>query len=389
MLFGCQRAEVATTSVESAPATAQAPSVAAQAGKAAVPPATGTTTGAAGTAGDAMPAAVRGTPSAAGTSGAGPARPSNAGAVAVAGAGGGGGSAGAERSAAGSSGTAAVGGMDDVVPSEGCGKPLGTLRSGKHMIDSSNMPREFTLDVPVDYQPDTPYRLVFAWHWINASDDAVVNGEVAQGGAAWAYYGLKRQSEMTAQPAIFIAPQSRNGRWDEQDHTLFDELLALAERELCIDTRRVFATGFSFGAMHSYSLSTSHQKQLRAVSLLAPANFNIYLPTNTHEPIAYMSATGMSDTRCPWDEGNGRGALPAALERAKDNGCAVPSTVPTTMSGSKSHMCFDFKGCQQGFPVKACTFDGGHIAAHADGGTGDNGMTSWMPEVTWKFFTQF
>ena len=46
-------------------------------------------------------------------------------------------------------------------------------------------------------------------------------------------------------------------------------------------------------------------------------------------------------------------------------------------------------GCRAGYPVKVCTFDGGHIAAHADGGTGDNGLTSWIPTVSWQFFSQF
>jgi poly(3-hydroxybutyrate) depolymerase len=277
----------------------------------------------------------------------------------------------------------------EAVPSDGCGKPLGMLTTGTHTITSSNTQREYTIDVPDDYDPDKPYRLIFAWHWINSSDEAVVNGQTSNGGPVWAYYGLKNQADRAGDPAIFIAPQSRNGRWDEQDHVLFDDLLALAKDELCIDTSRVFATGFSFGAMQTYSLSTNHQMQLRAVSALAPANYNIYLPTNTHEPIAYMSTTGMSDGMCPWDAGNDRGAKYAALGHAEDNGCTIPDTIPTTMSGSKTHLCYDFTGCQDGYPVKVCTFDGGHIAAHADGGTGDNGMTTWMPVVTWEFFTQF
>jgi poly(3-hydroxybutyrate) depolymerase len=263
------------------------------------------------------------------------------------------------------------------------------LTTGTHTITSSNAQREYTIDVPSDYDADKPYRLIFAWHWINSSDEAVVNGQVSNGGPVWAYYGLKNQADRSGEPAIFIAPQSRNGRWDEQDHVLFDDLLELAKNELCIDTSRVFATGFSFGAMQTYSLSTNHQMQLRAVSALAPANFNIYLPTNTHEPIAYMSTTGVGDELCPWDAGNGRGALYAALGHAEDNGCTIPDTLPTTMPGSRTHLCYDFTDCRSGYPVKACTFDGGHIAAHADGGNGDNGMTTWIPEVTWAFFTQF
>jgi hypothetical protein len=33
--------------------------------------------------------------------------------------------------------------------------------------------------------------------------------------------------------------------------------------------------------------------------------------------------------------------------------------------------------------------DGGHIAAPADGGTVDNGETTWVPKEAWAFITQF
>jgi poly(3-hydroxybutyrate) depolymerase len=235
-----------------------------------------------------------------------------------------------------------------------------------------------------------PYRLFFTFHWIGSTDTAVATGQVSNGGAAnWGYYGLKRMATAANDPAIFIAPQGLNGSWGQQDHPFFDDMLALAKNELCIDTGRVFETGFSFGGMITYSLSTNHQKDLRGAVGIAPANYNIYLPTNTHEPIAWMSTTGMSDTTCPWDAGNNRGAKYAAIGHAMDNGCTIPATIPTTMVGSRSHLCYDFQGCRAGYPVKVCTFDGGHIAAHADGGTGDNGLTSWIPTESWKFFTQF
>jgi hypothetical protein len=53
------------------------------------------------------------------------------------------------------------------------------------------------------------------------------------------------------------------------------------------------------------------------------------------------------------------------------------------------HVCYEFQGCKPGFPVKVCTFDGVHQASVADGGTQNNGLTSWIPPDSWKFFTQF
>jgi poly(3-hydroxybutyrate) depolymerase len=264
------------------------------------------------------------------------------------------------------------------------------MTSGKLMITSGGNQRSYIIDVPTNYDMNKAYRLFFTFHWIGSTSEAVRDGQTSNGGAAnWGYYGLKRMANAANDPAIFIAPQSMGSMWGQQDHPFFDDMLARAKEQLCIDTSRVFATGFSFGGMITYSLSTNHQKDLRAAVGIAPANYNIYLPTNTHEPIPWMSTTGMSDTTCPWDGGNNRGARYAAIAHAMDNGCTIPATIPTAAVGSRSHVCYDFQGCMPGYPVKACTFDGGHIAAHADGGTGDNGLTSWIPTESWKFFSQF
>ena len=157
------------------------------------------------------------------------------------------------------------------------------------------------------------------------------------------------------------------------------------KENLCIDTTRVFATGFSFGGMITYSLSVNHQKDIRAAVGIAPANYNIYLPTKTHEPIAWMQTTGLSDTTCPWVNGSSttQGAKYIAIEKATDNGCTVPANIPIWQQGN--HVCYDFQGCQTGYPTKACTFNGGHTSSATDAGTN----TNWIPQESWAFFTQF
>jgi poly(3-hydroxybutyrate) depolymerase len=146
---------------------------------------------------------------------------------------------------------------------------------------------------------------------------------------------------------------------------------------------RVFATGFSFGGMITYSLSVNHQKDIRAAVGIAPANYNIYVPTKTHEPIAWMQTTGMGDGTCPWVQGNSttNGAKFIAIEHATDNGCTIPADVPKWQQGN--HVCYDFQGCKPGYPTKACTFDGGHTAEDQESGT------NWIAKESWEFFKQF
>jgi poly(3-hydroxybutyrate) depolymerase len=245
------------------------------------------------------------------------------------------------------------------------------------------------LDVPTGYDTNKPYRLIFVWHPLGGSGSQIVNG---------GYNGLKSLANNTA---VFATADGLNGSNSEASGTgwwnanggdmkLVQAMLDKINAGLCIDQERIFSTGFSFGGMITYSLSTNHQKTIRAAVGIAPANYNIWLPNPLpHDPIAWMSTTGMSDGTCPWGAGKTQGAEAIAKMRGTDNGCTVPATVPTTTAGSKTHLCYDFQGCKSNYPVKACTFDGGHIATATDGQTGDDGLKTWIPTESWKFFTQF
>jgi hypothetical protein len=258
-------------------------------------------------------------------------------------------------------------------PSAGCGKAT-SVTNGKKTITSSGEQRQYIIDIPSNYDQNKPYRLFYTSHWINARAEDVQGQN---------YYFLKPLAQAANEPAIFVAPQSDDGTWAAKDHVLFDDLLAYVKQNLCIDTTRVFATGFSFGGMITYSLSVNHQKDIRAGVGIAPANYNIDIPMKTGQPIAWMQTTGMSDGTCPWvnNENGMRGAKFIAIEHATNNGCTVPATIPTTQGAT--HLCYDFQGCREGFPTKACTFDGGHTNID-----NENGM-NWIAQESWNFFKQF
>jgi len=260
------------------------------------------------------------------------------------------------------------------VPSAGCNKDS-TLTSGKKTIKSTNQDRTYIIDIPSNYDKSKPYRLFYTSHWIGSTSEAVRDQN---------YYFLKPLATAANEPAIFVAPQSDGQTWQQKDHALFDDILAYVKQNLCIDVSRVFATGFSFGGMITYSLSVNHQKDIRAAVGIAPANYNIYVPPKTHAPIAWMQTTGMGDTTCPWVQGNSttNGAKFIGIEHATDNGCTVPSDIPTWKQGN--HVCYDFAGCKAGYPTKVCTFDGGHTNIDAEGAS-----QNWIPEESWKFFKQF
>lgn len=302
-------------------------------------------------------------------------------------------------------------------PSKGCNKSDGvqTLTTGgssvsgglptsvRLSINSGNSNREYIIDIPADYDPSHPYRLIFSWHQAYGSANGNATGQqpAYQGpnfnAQNYAYFGLHRQAMAAGEPAIFVAPQGiGNFPWDfNRDVALFDALLARVTDHLCIDESRVFTTGFSFGAMMSYALSVTRQDKLRGAVTMAPANYNLPgQPAVTNiGPIAFFSITGMSDGTCPWvySDQNKQGGKYCVLTHAEHNGCTLPANIPTAANGSKNHVCYDFEGCQEGYPVKVCTFDGEHTPSSVANGSsnGDDGQNAFVPPLAWEFISQF
>ncbi|MBN1578461.1 MAG: hypothetical protein JW913_18005 [Chitinispirillaceae bacterium] len=266
-------------------------------------------------------------------------------------------------------------------PSVGCGKTLGSInKSGTYTITSSGMNRTYIIDIPPNYDKNKPYRLIFGMHCMGGSAAKVAGTSDETGN----FYHLKPLANADNTPCIFVAPQGNSdGTWNgDVDHKFFSDMLNLFKDTLCIDTTRVFSCGFSFGAMFTYSLSLEFQKVLRAVACYAPANYNIWLPTNTHLPIGYYQTTGTSDGMCPWDNG-GRGGKYCLQGHIQDNGCTLPSTIPLA-TGNK-HVSTEFSGCKDGYPVKFGSFQGGHTLSSSDPGSN----TNWIPVETWEFFKRF
>jgi poly(3-hydroxybutyrate) depolymerase len=272
-------------------------------------------------------------------------------------------------------------GKNPPCPSAGCGKDLSDLKSGTYTITSAGLSRKYIIDIPADYDKNKPYRVIFGMHMMGGNMNTVVNMK---------YYGLKTYADNEKVPVIFVAPEgnSDNTPWrvkDDKDHVFFADMLKLFKEKLCVDTCRIFCCGFSYGAMVTYSLSLDFQKELRAVACYAPANWNIYLPANTHEPIAFFSTTGTNDFLCKYVNSDEKkeGGKYCVLTHAEDNGCTIPETMLTATS--KTHVSTEFQGCKEGYPVIFGSFQGSHSMSESDPGSSIN----WIAKETWDFFMRF
>ncbi len=248
-------------------------------------------------------------------------------------------------------------------------------------MTSAGLERKYTIDIPADYDKKKPYRLIFAMHMMGGHMDTMVNNK---------FYGLKTYANKNKVPCIYVAPEGYTDQspWrgrDDKDHIFFGDMLALFKDKLSIDTSRVFCCGFSFGAMFTYSLSLEFQKDLRAVACYAPANWNIYLPTNKHEPLAFFSTTGTEDGLCKYinSDAQKQGGKYCFLSHLEDNGGKALPEIP--LATTPTHVTTEFKGCPKEYPVQFGSFVGGHTDTMRDPGSNVN----WIAKETWDFFMRF
>ncbi|WP_173473432.1 esterase [Fibrobacter succinogenes] len=267
---------------------------------------------------------------------------------------------------------------NDPVPTRGCGKDTKLdykYRGDKPYIEFkwSKGTRTVRIDIPKSYDKNKPYKLIFGMQCM---------GGWAGGVQDEGYYGLKPLDKN--ETAIFVAPEGNGNQapWDQNDYILFDELLAMLEDSFCIDSSRVFSTGFSYGSMFSNGLSWNHQDVLRAVAVYETAERNIWLPQRKQMGIGWMGVLGLDDNLCTPEMG--RNARDIILTLNSEGGKAKNERAEEAQRNA-AHKCYDYTTVEERFPVRWCTQSGGHIWDHKDPGQ----QKSWVPETTWDFFSKF
>ena len=267
---------------------------------------------------------------------------------------------------------------NDPVPTRGCGKDTKLdykYRGDKPYIDFkwSKGTRTVRIDIPKSYDKNKPYKLIFGMQCM---------GGWAGGVQDEGYYGLKPFDK--DETVIFVAPEGNGNQapWDQNDYILFDELLAYLEGNFCIDSSRVFSTGFSYGSMFSNGLSWNHQDVLRAVAVYETAERNIWLPQRKNMGIGWMGVLGLDDNLCTPEMG--RNARDIILTLNSEGGKAKNERAEEAQRNA-AHKCYDYTTVEERFPVRWCTQSGGHIWDHKDPGQRE----SWVPKTTWEFFNKF
>jgi polyhydroxybutyrate depolymerase len=165
------------------------------------------------------------------------------------------------------------------------------------------------------------------------------------------------------------SPQAENGRWNvpvqdsrADDVAYINDVIDHAAARICVDLRRVYATGFSGGARMSSLLACKLNTRLAAIAPVAGVRWPAPC---AGRPIPVLTFHGLADPQNTYDgRVEGRGgewveSVPEALAGwARHNGCGS-DVILEDPAGPLSTMRYD--GCRDDAEVRMIRIDGlGH-----------------------------
>jgi poly(3-hydroxybutyrate) depolymerase len=241
--------------------------------------------------------------------------------------------------------------------SDGCGNRE-YPQSGTYTISVDGTERKYIVTLPDNYDPDKPYRLVFAWHGLGGTAEQISSY----------YYGLERLANNSA---VFVAGQGLSSNeggagWPNKDGRDVAFTKAMYENlssNYCIDEERVFSTGFSYGGIMSNTVGCEMGDVFRAIAPMSGSG-----PWNQQciGQVAAWVSHGNTDDIMPFENG-----VKSRDHWILENNCGEQSTLTTP------DPCVAYEHCDTGFPVHWCEYEGGHM------------LPDFSAEAIWQFFTQF
>ena len=255
-------------------------------------------------------------------------------------------------------------------------------QSGNHnmSVTVDGKKRTFIMHVPSAYKGDKPVPLVVDYHPVMGSGSNQLNGTTykaqtdPEGVISLYPDGTKSANPQKMGPGWNVGPCCS----DDDDVKFSREMIAAVEEKVCIDKKRVYATGFSMGGGMSNHVACFMSDVYAAV---APAAMDLNTTNsakcNPERPISIIMFRGTADNVCRYqggDSGYNDGLNFLGAEKnfqfwAQKNGCeGSPS--------ENSNGCQEYSKCKDGTKVVLCTKkNGGH--EQGDG------------KIGWPFLKQF
>jgi polyhydroxybutyrate depolymerase len=178
--------------------------------------------------------------------------------------------------------------------SSGCGSPpvAGTTTE---TLSVAGTPRQYRLAVPSESSGKRPLPLLLNFHGANSNDVAqAVYSQLEEKGRARGFVVVTPNAGV---PPVWDDPATRPGRTyleaSDANLAFTTALIDNAKGRLCIDTRRIYATGFSNGAGMSAYLGCKLSRQLAAIGPVS--GVNLADPCPHGKPMSVIALHGTED----------------------------------------------------------------------------------------------
>lgn len=269
---------------------------------------------------------------------------------------------------------------------DGCGLATGE-NDRRWTLTHDGRERDFFVHVPSDYDPTVPTSVVVNFH--------------GRGSNAQQQIALSRMIALSdAEGFIAVHPNGIGATWNGglccgtamnenvDDVGFTAAVIDRLAQELCIDERRVYATGMSNGGFMAHRLGCDLADRIAAIAPVAGPNGVVGCSPARVIPVFHFH--GNADAIVPYDGFAGQLAVPGTMrDWAARNGCEDERAIFFS-EGDVS--CEEWTGCTDGVTVRLCTIDnGGH---QWPGGTtipglGYNTSVISASEMMWDFFEGF
>lgn len=273
--------------------------------------------------------------------------------------GGGRGGAGGVTSVGGSGGIGGGGGAPPIA----C--PSDPLIPGEHQLQIAfdGNDRDYEVQVPISYDNSAPVPLVFDIHGYSSNKDqqqlvSGIEGKAEEEGFVVVRpngYGLVTRSWNGGD---FCCGDAHAAGLD--DVGLMKAIVAAVSTMVCVDPKRVYATGISNGGALSHRLACEASDVFAAVAPVSyPLDFDPFSQCQPARPMPVIHQHGTNDALVPYDGSLTAPATPDSFAYwSQANGCSG-QPVETYTRGSSS--CATYDSCSAAVEVTLCTINGGHV----------------------------